>query len=183
MSNIFGAYRQNGYVLPDLDLAMKKWAKLGVGPFFRLTDLPLASFAYEGSSALPRLDVALANFGDVQIELIQPTDDTRSPYSDFLESHGEGGLHHISMWSRDFDADLARWELRGFTPDCTGQAAGMARFCYFGSSGADETSIEVAEVGGDSILEALSGLIRDAAGSWDGTNPVRDATELFEQPA
>ncbi len=35
MSRLFGDVRQNGYVVRDLEAAMKHWTQvLGVGPFF-----------------------------------------------------------------------------------------------------------------------------------------------------
>merc|ERR1719487_3061544 len=44
-----------------------------------------------------RIRIALANSGPLQLELIQPMDNARSIYSDFLDSRGPG-LHHVSSW-------------------------------------------------------------------------------------
>lgn len=182
MSRIFGAYRQSGYVVPDLGAAIARWARLGVGPFFRLDNLPLSAFFYAGSDALPALNIALGNFGDVQVELIEPTDTVASPYADFLAEHPGGGLHHISVWSNDFDADLARWARDGLEPDCTGEVTGVTRFAYFGAAAADGTTIEVADSAAGGAFVALSAAIRDAALRWDGADPARDAHDLLAAP-
>ncbi|AII10931.1 VOC family protein [Rhodococcus opacus] len=180
MSRIFGDYRQNGFVVPDLDVAIEQWAASGVGPFYRIDAIPVVNFGYQGSSEAPALDVALGNFGDVQFELIQVVDHgTPSPYRDFLAANPRGGLHHISVWSDDFDADLARWAALGLTPDCTGEVGGLARFCYFGASSTDGTTVEVADTGTSTVPRQMFELIRGAAHTWDGTRAVRSPDELY----
>ncbi|AHK36060.1 hypothetical protein OPAG_06857 [Rhodococcus opacus PD630] len=180
MSKIFGDYQQNGYVVPDLDAAIEKWAALGVGPFYRIDALPVVNFTYLGSTEPPALDVALGNFGDVQVELIQVTDsETPSPYRDFATAHTGGGLHHVSVWSDDFDADLARWAAQGLSPDCTGEVSGFARFCYFSGASTDGTTIEVADTGASPVMRQVAGLIREAARTWDGTRATRSPEELY----
>lgn len=181
MSVTFGDYQQNGYVVPDLDQAIANWSTVGVGPFYRLDAIPIIDFRYKESTIAPAMDVALGNFGDVQIELIQPLDDAPSPHRDLLTSHPGGGLHHISVWSDHYDADLARWASQGLVPDCSGAVEGFARFCYFRSSSNDGTAIEVADVGSSELFRQVSGLIRDAARTWDGTRPTRSPDELYAQ--
>lgn len=181
MSAIFGDYQQNGYVVPDLDQAIARWAAVGVGPFYRLDALPIVDFRYRHSTVAPVLDVALGNFGDVQVELIHPRDDAPSPYRDFLTSNPGGGLHHISVWSESYDVDLVRWAAQGLVPDCTGAVGGFARFCYFRSSSTDGTAVEVADIGSSELFRQLSAHIRDAARTWDGSRPLRSSDELYPQ--
>jgi len=183
MSITFGDYKQNGYVVPDLASAIERWAEVGVGPFYRLDDLAVVDFKYNGSTASPSLDVALGNFGDIQVELIQPKDSTPSPYADFLAAHPAGGLHHISVWSHRFDDDLLRWAGTGLVPDCSGEVAGFARFCYFRSAEPNGTAIEVADVGAAPVFTKLSELIQEAARTWDGRDPSRSPDELFARLA
>lgn len=183
MSVIFGDYRQNGYVVPNLDTAIDHWAQMGVGPFYRLDNLPIVGFEYKNSTISPELNIALGNFGDVQIELIQPIDSAVSPYRDFLDQRPGGGLHHISVWSENFDADLSTWAERGLVPDCIGEVGGFARFCYFRSAETDGTAIEVADVGSSEVFPQLCKLIRESARTWDGTDPSRSPDELFTRLA
>ncbi len=180
MSVIFGAYRQNGYVVPDLDKAIANWAAMGVGPFYRFAGLPIKTFSYGDSTEVPTMDVALGNFGEIQLELIQIRDGgVPSPYLDFITANPSGGLHHISTWSTDYEADLVRWAKAGYTPDCSGQVEGFAKFCYFRASRHDGTAIEVADAGTSDLLLRVSDLIHSAARTWDGTEPSRSPDELY----
>ena len=73
MSRLFGAMRQVGIVVRDIEGAMRHWIEVcGVGPWFYTDRLALTAFTYDGK----RYDdlhasIALANSGDVQLELIQ----------------------------------------------------------------------------------------------------------------
>ncbi len=72
MSRIFGDIRQNGYVVRDIESAMKHWTEvLGVGPFFYFERVPVHDFRYRGEPSPVDLSIALANSGALQIELIQ----------------------------------------------------------------------------------------------------------------
>jgi len=64
MSRIFGAIRQNGYVIRDIDAALKHWTTvLGVGPFFYLEHVKVDNFRYRGQPSNAEFSVALANSG------------------------------------------------------------------------------------------------------------------------
>ena len=71
MSRHFGAIRQLGYVVQDIEAAMDYWSKtLGVGPWFYNPKVPIKNYVYRGTSYEPHNSVALANSGYVQVELI-----------------------------------------------------------------------------------------------------------------
>src|SRR6201999_3395061 len=49
MSRLFGPLRQMGYVVTDVDAAMRHWIEVcGVGPWFYADRLPLTAFTYGG---------------------------------------------------------------------------------------------------------------------------------------
>ena len=75
MSRIFGQIAQIGYVVRDIDAAMDKWVKHGVGPWFYVDRVQTDYFRYRGVDSDMQMSVALANSGDVQLELIQPRND------------------------------------------------------------------------------------------------------------
>ena len=92
MSRFFGPLRQMGFVVRDIDKAMRHWVEVcGVGPWFYADRLPLDGYRYKGRAYdIPHLSIALANSGDVQLELIQQRCQTPSLYWDFLNAgHGE----------------------------------------------------------------------------------------------
>ena len=91
MSRLFGDIRQNGYVVRDIERAMRHWTEtLGVGPFFYIEKVPVRNFRYRGAPSDLDMSVALANTGALQIELIQQRNDAPSMYRDFLARGPEG---------------------------------------------------------------------------------------------
>src|SRR5215472_10145160 len=81
MSRLFGALRQMGFVVRDIHKAMRHWIEVcGVGPWFVAEKLPLDGFWYKEQPYDIHVTVALANSGDVQLELIQQRDRTPSMY-------------------------------------------------------------------------------------------------------
>src|SRR5262249_40429469 len=103
MSRIFGEMRQIGIVVRDIDKAMKHWIEVcGVGPWFYAERLPLTNYRYKARPYdTPHLSIALANSGDVQLELIQQRCRTPSLYWDFLNA-GKEGCQHWSSWPVNF---------------------------------------------------------------------------------
>src|SRR5271166_3756929 len=103
MSRLFGPLRQMGFVVRDIDKAMRHWVEVcGVGPWYIADRLPLHGFWYRDNRYDDiHLTVALANSGDVQLELIQQRDRTPSMYRDFLAA-GHEGLQHWSSWPENY---------------------------------------------------------------------------------
>jgi hypothetical protein len=172
MSRIFGKVRQDGYVVEDIEAAMKHWTEvLGVGPFFYFEEVPVANFQYRGQPSDPQLSIALANSGDLQIELIQQRNDAPSLYRDFRAA-GHEGLQHLAYWTETFSADLERALELGFQVGHSGEIGGSdGRFVYFATEGHPGTVIELSEVSGPK--GAFFRYIAEAARSWDGSGAIR----------
>lgn len=76
-----------------------------------------------------QLKIALANCGDMQIELIQPL---RAPSThwDFLKTHGNG-VHHLSFGQvDDHDQCITALQQQGIAIDMAGPAGRGSRFSY-----------------------------------------------------
>src|SRR5580704_11030520 len=103
MSRIFGEMRQIGIVVKDIEKAMRHWVEVcGVGPWFYAERLPMFNYRYKGRPYdTPHLSIALANSGDIQLELIQQRCATPSLYHDFLNA-GHEGAQHWSSWPVNF---------------------------------------------------------------------------------
>jgi hypothetical protein len=104
MSRLFGPMRQVGIVVRDIDKAMRHWVEVcGVGPWFYAEQLPMDEFRYKGRRYDIKVSIALANSGNVQLELIQQRCDSPSLYRDFLAA-GHEGMQHWSSWPVDYHA-------------------------------------------------------------------------------
>lgn len=171
MSRIFGPVTQNGYVVRDLDAAVRYWIDvLGVGPFYMLPPITFESYRYRGIASHPELRVAVANSGHLQIELIEQVNDAPSFYRDFLENVG-AGLQHLSVWSTSYDEDTARILRFGGQTIQDGVLTGGIRFAYYGTDPFGGGVMEVL----DTLphLTTMFSLVREAASNWDGTDPIR----------
>ncbi|MDG2278877.1 MAG: VOC family protein [Pseudomonadales bacterium] len=166
MSRIFGPIAQSGYVVPDLDKAIEHWANtLGVGPWFELDTSVFEEMLYRSQPTDMRVRIALANSGDLQIELIQPLDDEPSPYRDFLQDNGgHGGLQHVSSWpSTDtFDNLIANHQVT-----FSGRGGGT-RFAYFSDALDFGMMMEIADL--TRGTRAYFDEIKAAAAHWNGVS-------------
>ena len=171
MSRLFGSLRQMGYVVRDIEGAMRHWIEVcGVGPWFYVDRLPLIAFTYRGARHDGiHLSIALANSGDVQVELIQQRCDTPSMYQEFLGA-GREGLQHWSSWPEDYDRIYERALASGYTVGQEGDSP-RGRFVYFGNEGHPGTVIEMADL--TPTRRRIFDQIRAAAQGWDGRDPIR----------
>lgn len=165
-----GEFRQIGYVVRDLDVSMTAWLRLGVGPFFVMRDLTQEA-TYRGQPCSVRFAVAFANNGELQIELIQPLDDTPSIYTEFLGA-GNAGLNQYAWWAPDFPATIASAEAAGWTVVWSGGGGGGARYAYLEVPDSDPAAIvEIMEI--TAATDGMARIVRDAAAGWDGSDPIR----------
>ena len=122
-------------------------------------------------SRLPTLSIALANSGDLQIELIQQRDDAPSLYIDSLRRSGEGA-QHLAYWTEDgFDDAVRHLLATGYVEGHSGRMGTRGRFAYFVHPDLPSGMFEVSEMAGgkgDYFRD-----IRQAALTWDGKDPIR----------
>lgn len=170
MSRIFGAVCQNGYVVRDIRAAMDHWVNvMGVGPWYYIDRVETDYFRHRGKDSAMEMSVALANSGDLQIELIQQRNDAPSMYKEFLDS-GREGLQHMSYWSRDYQGLYDRALTLGYKVGHEGQIGGeKGRFAYFDTEAHPGTVVEISDISGSkgSFFEH----IRKVAATWDGPSP------------
>ncbi|MBM4382541.1 MAG: VOC family protein [Deltaproteobacteria bacterium] len=168
MSKRFGPIVQQGYVVPDIDAAMRHWLARGVGPFF-LEHLRGMDAVVDGARVKTELKAAFAYSGDQQIEVIQPLGTTPTIYSEYLAAHPEGGLQHLAFWCDDVAAKVAALEASGSFR--LRQAYGDAH-AYLDST--EQPGVMIQLMARTAGMDGLFAIIRTAAEGWDGaTDPVR----------
>lgn len=176
MSRLLGPIRQLGFVVPNIEDAMKHWSEvMGVGPFFYNPRVPIDDYVFEGKSYEPHNSVALANSGYIQVELIQCRNSVPSCYKEFTDA-GNWGLQHTAYWTENYDSDLALMEAEGFRVKMSGSVGENGRFAYFDRETHPGTCIELSEVKGPK--GRMFQLIRAEAEGWDGKDPVRPFPDL-----
>ncbi|MBV9318768.1 MAG: VOC family protein, partial [Mycobacterium sp.] len=142
---------------------------LGVGPWFVIRGLQMQAL-YRGRPCETTISMALTNSGEMQIELIQPQDDTPSIYTEFLEAKGPG-YHQLAYWTDDFDAAMKAVERAGWPVVWSGGEGFGVRFAYVEPPNSPAQVVEISEL--TETTRASSAYIRDAAAGWDGTDPIR----------
>lgn len=172
MSRIFGAIRQNGYVVRDVRAAMDHWVNvMGVGPWFFFDPVKIDYFRHRGESSAIEVSIALANSGDLQIELIQQRNDAPSMYKEFLDS-GREGLQHVAYWTTDYQTLYDRALALGYHVGHEGQIGGpQGRFAYFDTQLHPGTVIELSDISG--AKGKFFEYVRQSSLGWDGSDPIR----------
>lgn len=167
--NSFGEVRQIAYLTDDIETDMKRWASShGVGPFTWYKNLSL-NVIHLGEPSTVKMEVGIAWRGNMQIELIQQTNDAPSPYRPFFE-RGQMGLHHLAFVTEDMDQACEQAKSQGFEIITTIDEL-IGRYAYFQHPAMPENYFEFLQVD-DNLNQYWQQCIEEAA-SWDGSNPVR----------
>lgn len=176
---VLGTAGQWGYVVHDIEQAMRHWTEtLHIGPFLYIDEIGDMSCHYRGMPTDVRISVAFAYFGETQIELIQQRNDAPSPYIDFLKA-GREGMQHLGFWAMDYDQTRSHLEARGYRPVYTVRLPGAAReTVYLEAPDLLGTMIEIAQ--STPQKARLFDAIRALGQGWDGSQPVRRYRDMAE---
>lgn len=160
---LWGPIGQIGYVVNNLDEATAKWTDtIGVGPWTTFRSAPIEGLTYRGEPTDAEVSIALAYFGDMQIELIQQHNDAPSLYRDVLDTYGEG-VQHICCYPTDYDAALDAAVDAGMTPAQSGSIWGIHFTYLLGDAG---RVIEFASLPPAVVARRATNI--EAAAAWDG---------------
>jgi methylmalonyl-CoA/ethylmalonyl-CoA epimerase len=162
-----GVIKQIAYVVDDLDAAIADWVEVvHAGPFFRIDDARIEDVRYRGAPAPAALSLAVGNSGGVQIELIQMRDGAPSIYRERT-----GGVHHLALLARDFEAESARLERLGHPLAWSLTLPGICRVRYHDTVRRFGHFLELWE--STDAMRGLLEMVEAAACDWDGRDPVR----------
>lgn len=164
-------FMQLCWVVPDLEAAVNHWVSTsGVGPFFLFEKVEFDNPMYRGKPT-KNIDItaAMAQAGDVQIELVCQNDNLPSIFRDVVPA-GKSGLHHMALYCHDYDADLAAYVNAGAEVAFNGLMMG-ARTCWLDTTSTLGFMVELIEA--NPIADAVFEQFRSAAKEWDKKNPLR----------
>ena len=161
---------QMGFVVDDVVAAAGEWARVfGVGPFhvYPRREVPCT---YRGAESAVDMQIAAAQAGPVQIELIAQHCDRPSIYRDLVPA-GTSGFHQVCTVTTDYDAKKAHYESLGFELASEIEARGQHVAFYDTVKQFGFFTEVVEEVPG--FLANLA-TISETCAQWDGsTDPVR----------
>jgi len=165
-----GEVMQLAFVPEDFDAAVEHWTRtMGVGPFFVIEGIHLEGMKYRGEPTEAVFDLALAYWGDIQIELIRPRDDHPSIYRGEYAQVGNG-LHHVCILVGDLAEARRVCEAEGAEVVIEG-TFGTSQVIYVDPGTGPGTLVEILQQAKDG--PDLFGMIKAAGIDWDGSEPLR----------
>jgi methylmalonyl-CoA/ethylmalonyl-CoA epimerase len=163
-----GPVMQIAFVPEDFDAALAHWTQvMGVGPFFLIENIQLPDSLYLGEPNMCVFTIALAYWGDVQIELIRQENDAPSIYRD---AKGKG-LHHSCILTDDIANARATAEAAGARVLVEGRVDPDGAVLYVDTIGGPGSIVEILQPA--SGTDGLFAMIKAASHGWDGRDPVR----------
>lgn len=163
---------QNSWVVPDIQAAMQHWVEsAGIGPFFLVEGITIEEQRHRGRPTNVEVSFALAQAGDVQVELVCQHNDAPSAYRDTVPA-GTTAFHHVACYCDAYDRDMAAYTDAGAEVAFSGSFGGK-RFAYLDTSAELGAMVELIEA--SDVQAEFFARIRDAAAEWDGQQPIRPA--------
>lgn len=116
--------RQIAYFVPDIREAARRHSALfGSGPFFIIESLQLDNAIYRGGPGDVDHSAALAQWGEVMLELNQQNRPGPSYFHEvYPEGSGRYGLHHMAVILKDLEEGKTKCAEAGFETIFTAEA-------------------------------------------------------------
>jgi methylmalonyl-CoA/ethylmalonyl-CoA epimerase len=163
-----GPVMQIAFAPRDFDAAVRYWTEtMGVGPFFLMENIKLGDGRYLGEPSDFVFSIAIAYWGDMQVELIRPENDAPSMYRD----RSDDGLHHTCVLTDDIVKARKIAEEAGAKILVEGKVAPDGAVIYVDTGGGPGSIVEILQMstGGDGLFA----MIKAASVGWDGSDPLR----------
>ena len=169
LAQTLGPIKQLAWVPDDYDAALNYWTNtMGVGPFFEVPEVKVLDPVFNGAPSEAVFGIAIAYWGDIQIEMVRQHNDAPSIYHT-QPYKGTGGMHHVCLFLDDVDGAI----------DVVEKAGGKIVF----RGGTKEGDMFYAHMGdGQPLVEGIYlgprraasfERMRQAAIDWDGSDPIR----------
>lgn len=165
-----GEVMQLAYLPSDFDAALRYWTEvMGVGPFFELKDIRLGEMRYRGQPTDAMFSVAIAYWGDIQIELIRAENEAPSIYSG--EYAVTDRLHHICIMVESIEDARRACAQAGAEIIVEGKVGEDGAVIYADFGAGPGHLVEMLQP--MAITGGLFDMIKDAGRNWDGSDPLR----------
>jgi methylmalonyl-CoA/ethylmalonyl-CoA epimerase len=163
-----GPVMQIAFAPADFDAALKYWTEtMGVGPFFLMENIALEDLRYRGEPSDFVFSLALAYWGDIQIELIRRENDSASIYDGRIGD----ALHHSCVLTDDIEKARTIAIESGATVLVEAKVGADGHVLYADTGGGPGSIVEILQPASGSGV--LFQMIKDASVGWDGSEPLR----------
>jgi len=164
-------FMQLCWVVPALEASITHWVNFsGAGPFFLFESLHFEDSLYRGKSAdIAPCRAAIGQFGDTQIELVQPTGDGTGLWNDVVPEQ-KLGFHHAGLYCEDYASERAAYLESGNDMAFEGLMMG-AKTCYIDTVKTLGFMVEL--ITANPTAAYVFEQFRTAALGWDGRDPIR----------
>jgi hypothetical protein len=175
----FRQIRQIAYVVPDIREAARRHSALfGSGPYFLAEGYTGIPHVYRGEPWAMSINSALGQWGDVQIELIQPTDDVPSIFREGQSADAVGPkCHHVCFHPDRLSDAIASFTAQGYPVAFDFTLPGGTRTVLMDTLAELGHFVEFYERTAE--IAHLYDFIEAAAASFDGTNLIRPIGDIF----
>jgi hypothetical protein len=172
-----GPIVQVAYLVQDLPAAMKHWQEsFGLPLFMHIDQVDCEAVTYQGEPVDFPLSTAIAQSGDLQIELLLMRPEQKARFPSFFRT-GENKLHHYQVRTTDLNGVLERNRWHDKTLLRARALAGM-EFCFVDAGLPDGSLLEIVE-GSPEMLAFLEGF-KAVSESWSESPQVLTAEEVAE---
>ena len=131
MDNPFGKLHHICIAVRDIEAKIKFFESIGIGPWREYP--PLGEYKevkvpdYDGFRTLKFVE---ASVGNIEIQLVQPSEEHDTPQKQFLDKHGEG-VYHIGFVVDDANAAERELEEKGLVTTSRGRRDDQSGFNYY----------------------------------------------------
>lgn len=166
-----GTVMQIAFVPKDFDAAVRYWTEtMGVGPFFHLQHLAMDQAKYRGAVVEIDFSIAIAYWGDLQVEIIQQHNDAPSIYKSWLDE-GREGLHHVCIITDDMARARAVCKEAAAAVVQEVLVPGGGEAIYVDAGGGQGGLIEIIDLP-QSVYDGFA-YMHEQSRIWDGSDPLR----------
>jgi len=165
---------QIAYFVPDVRAAAKRHSELfGSGPFYVIENIEFATCLHRGKPSAWDHTIAIGQWGDVQVELMQQNAPGPSVLYDVIPDGAahRRGVHHMAYIIENPPEMAAAFAAKGYP---------IALHATLGN-GIEVFMVDTIDLYGHMIefyaptkeLMAIHGFVREQAIGWDGSDPIR----------
>ena len=165
-----GEVMQIAFVPQDFEGALRYWTEaMGVGPFYVQPRLSIPTMKYKGEPTQAVFTIAIAYWGEIQIELIEQHNDAPSIYKEWRDGGHEGVNHNCILVDDIMEARRVAEEAgMAVVQEVPGEGWGVL---YVDTGGGPGTILEIIQP--NEGMLARFGRIKADSMNWDGSDPIR----------